>query len=418
MSNIHKDTHIHFLTLERLSGTIRKNCSMKQKHTPLFNYDRTLTKDEFQKSKELPWYEDTICPNLEFILVPYAILLGMQSQGRSSIPTPIAQGLIKELLSPINSTLDEHVVEQIERYITAEAGWIKKNPMLPLRGVNRLNRDEFAEMLAYGAMQMKKAGGSLYELKRRLRSEMPKNPHLLKFSRIGRYFVNGSKDRDWYIETGKEIAELFSGFEPALIASLLSITSIRNTVATNATKFFKALKQFYAKEIYTVLIGERGSKKAIKSSFEGFVDASLIHLNSFKSGEPLIDAEKRNARKIRNFADAMLDNVEAIVADIWIMRSFGCDLKYAYHDRLVSRAPTRKLYDAIEWYLRTLGSKSHNEPRSLCSMVWSGIRQETSVTSTRYTDTLKKRLNHGLFIGHYGKLIIDEEKGVSFEELK
>ncbi len=389
------------------------------KQNTLFDYKETSNKFDLQQKMEIPWYEDTICKDLEFIAVPFAVALGAWTLTPQTLvlTRQTKMRLVRQLLWPLKKSPVKNIDEQISLYLKSESKHLRKDHTKRLHGNNQMSEGGFIDLLAHGALELSRRSKSLQSFKRSLRQQLPVCPYTLKFSRLGRYLLNGAKDEFWYRDTGTEIANLFSAFDPELITSLLAITSIRSTVSTNAMKFFKALQQFYETNIYTVLIGERKNKQKIQSSFQGLLDASIIHLNKLKSGESLVNSDQKNARKIRMFASAMLDNIEAIVADIWIMRSFGCDLKYFYGKNLVSRSPTRSLYDAIEWYFQVLGGYIGKEPRGVCSMVWSGIRSETTSSSTRYSATLKARLSHGLFAEQYGKLVLNPNGGIKFEEL-
>ncbi len=252
--------------------------------------------------------------------------------------------------------------------------------------------EEFEELIVKGAFEIKARHKSITALKKSFRKKLPSSNPSLAFGKIARYLNNGFTHELWYEETGKEIAEMFPEFDPELIASLLAITSIRAGVASNVTKFFKALHQYHEDTKYIVSVGKRTDSRKIKSNFIGFLDASLHHLNLLKKGESLIDPSVRlaNGRKIKNFADAMLNNTEAIVDDVWITRAFGCDRKRLVKGRMTSQSPSKSVYDATEWYLQTLAQLTGKKARGVCAMIWCGIRQETTKSSARYTQSLSE----------------------------
>lgn len=384
----------------------------------LFDYPKTRTHIDVQNGKELPWYENTICPNLEFIAVPHALLLGSQSRPEE-LPTlswEIKLRLVKQLLWPLKKYSHDSIEQQIHAYLQSESQWLRKDYTKRLRAFNRMSEDEFIDLLAYGAFELSRRATSVRSFKRSLRKQLPESSDKLMFSRLGRYILNGRVDEHWYRDLTKEITELFPEFDQKLIASLLSITSIRSSLPTNIAKFFKVLHQFFEEKNYTVETGKKGQKISKESMFKDVLDASLANLDLLKKGEPLIDSDKKNAPKIRRFAGAMVGVTEAVVVDIWIMRSFGCDNKRLYNDNFVSTSPTRSLYDAIEWYFQALGEYVNKEPRGVCSMAWSGIRSETNSATTRYSDILRGRLGHGIFEEQYGRLIAVLKKGIKFEE--
>ena len=250
-----------------------------------------------------------------------------------------------------------------------------------------------------GALAIQRRHRGISTLKKRLRAGLPKSPERLLFSKLGRYALNGSTDESWYEETYQDIAILFSNFNKKLVASILSATSIRSHLKSNVAKAFKALDQLFKGE-----------------NFSGFLDATKLYLEEIREGKMLTGEINGGARKIKKFANAMTDDDTAIVVDVWITRSFGCDTKRTFKGKFVSNSPADKTYTAIEWYLVTLGNLLDKKPRGLCASIWSGIRQEYDDSSTRYSEALQAKLYHGLFENQYGKLTFRQGKGIFFEE--
>lgn len=355
--------------------------------------------------------------NLDFILYPYAFLLGLKHHDRSIDPSDQMLLLCELFCRKENGNDFLKVQQSVEAFMAEESSFFKKDPKKPLRNGNAFDAALLQKIVAIGTIELKREYKGIKELKAFYRRKLPtSNPPLL-FSKIARYINNGRYDERWYEITGKEIAELFSDFEPELIASLLGVTSIRASLPSNVTKFYKVLNQFFENKIYKVLVGSKGKKKEMVSTFNGVLDASLLHLNALKNNGSLLRSgdRKKNGRKIKNFIDAMLTNIMAIVADVWITRAFGCDRLRVFRSRTTSQSPTRAIYDAIEWYLQTLATSVNKEPRGLCAMIWSGIRQESVRGETRYSEALKRRLDHGLFAEQYGKLV-PGPKGIGFQE--
>lgn len=356
-------------------------------------------------------------PNLDFILVPYAFLLGTKI--RHSIPETDKRNKILSELFCLSVKTQPLAINDILLFLQKESLWFKKDiTKMSSRG-NLLTAGELKEIFISGAIEIKLRHKSISETKRKFRKRLPKSEPPLVFGKVARYLNNGASHEFWYEETGKEISELFPKFDPALIKAILAITSIRATLPSNVTKAFKALDQFHRNDIHDVPLGKKGDKKIAKSAFIGFLDAQLLHLNLLKKGESLTNPNNllKNGRKIKMFASAMGDVEDAIVDDVWITRAFGCDRKREFESRITSQSPSKAIYDATEWYLQTLAYLTGKKPRGVCAMIWAGIRQETNKATARYTDPIKNRLNHGLFNDHYGNLKPSKDGGIEFEEL-
>jgi hypothetical protein len=197
---------------------------------------------------------------------------------------------------------------------------------------------------------------------------------MLNVDNIPLYASLGASEKNWYRDTNREICNIFPFESPALIIDMLAATSIRASVSSNVTQFFKAYNQ------------HRASRP-----FVGFLDAVKINLERAVKGQPL------TGRKIRNFSEAMKGNPEAVVCDIWICRALGVDRKYIREGYSVplSGGPTDKIYTAVENYFRQAAREKGLEPRGLCAMVWAGIRihERAEGIGTRYTNFLLKRTN-------------------------
>ncbi len=350
--------------------------------------------------------------SLDFILVPYAFLLGLKKNHK--FQPAVENKLLCELFS---KKVSEGVIDFINLFIKKEALWFKKDPSKMSKVNNLLSEEELRRIFISGAFEIKFRHKSISSLRRLFRKKLPNSKPPLVFGKIARYINNGASHEFWYEETGEEIAQLFPEFSPELIKALLAITSIRATLPSNVTKSFKALDQFHRTEQFEVPFGKKGDKKMIKSNFKGFLDAQLHHLNLLKNGQSLTDPKNllKNGRKIKMFASAMGSVEDAIVDDVWITRAFGCDRKRVFESRITSQSPSKAIYDATEWYLQTISKLVDKKPRGVCAMIWAGIRQETNKETARYTDPIKNRLNHGLFSEQYGNLKPSKKGGIEFE---
>lgn len=358
-------------------------------------------------------YEEDF-PSLDFILVPYAYLLGVKVKHSTGIEKQ--EQILLELFCK-NGKSKLSLMDDINAFIQKESLWFKKDPAKTSRNGNLFSIVELKEIFVSGAIEIRLRHKSISKLKRSFRKRLPTSKPPLVFGKISRYVNNGANHEFWYEETGEEISELFPEFDPDLIKAILAITSIRASLPSNVTKAFKALDQFHRDEVHNVPLGKKGDKKIAKSAFIGFLDAQLLHLNLLKKGESLTNPENllKNGRKIKMFASAMGKVEDAIVDDVWITRAFGCDRKREFESRITSQSPSKAIYDATEWYLQTLAYLVGKKPRGLCAMIWVGIRQEVNKETARYTDPIKNRLNHGLFSGQYGNLKPAKNGGIEFE---
>lgn len=361
-------------------------------------------------------YEEDF-PDLDFILAPYAFLLGIKHPFYK-MPASKEKELLYQLFCKNKKNISS-VLEHVNEFFSKESLWFKEDPTKMSTRVNLFTEEDLKNFFVLGALEIRHRHGSIRAFKNKFRKKLPASKPPLVFGKVARYLNNGAPHEFWYEETGKEIEELFPEFDPELIKALLAITSIRASLPSNVTKSFKALDQYHRDELYDVFLGKKGDKKVAKSAFKGFLDAQLHHLNLLKKGESLTNPKNllKNGRKIKMFASAMGSVEDAIVDDVWITRAFGCDRKRIFESRTTSQSPTKAIYDATEWYLQTLAGLIGKKPRGLCAMIWAGIRQETNKETARYTDPIKNRLNHGLFYGQYGNLKPSKNGGIEFELL-
>jgi hypothetical protein len=183
------------------------------------------------------------------------------------------------------------------------------------------------------------------------------------------YYCAGADEKMWYEETYKTVKQLFPRRDISIVLSLLAATSANTSLKGNVSQFFKALFQY-----------ENGLP------FEGFTPAVITQLCLIRQGSPI------NGRKLRNFAEAMIGNPEAIVVDIWIMRA--CRLKAGSRE-----VPTKKQYDHVEKMFRKYAKEVGVEPRQFCAAVWAGVRRSQTKRSevVRYCDVLRSKIRPCFF---------------------
>lgn len=190
---------------------------------------------------------------------------------------------------------------------------------------------------------------------------------------IPMYASLGSNQKTWYQDTYLEIKQMFPG-DHDLVVDMLAATSIRASISSNVTQFYKAYRQFKSGK-----------------PFNGFLDATVNNLYNAVNGKEL------SGRKIKNFSKAIKGDPNSIVCDIWICRALDVDRKYIRkgYSKPLSGGPTDKIYDSVESFFRTEAINYNCEPRELQAMVWAGIRvyEWSKYVHARYTNFLIKNEN-------------------------
>lgn len=383
-------------------------------HQILFGAQSHLSKIERLPPKaDFHFYEEDF-PQIDFILFPYIYLLGKKSVGQEFHMDE--KQMINRLFSKNHK---EDIHEQFKLFLQKETPLFKKNSQMKTLVGNTFSYDELYGLVIKGIREFIIIHKKPNSVRKKFRSQLPASTPALHFSLIARFINNGYHDEFWYEKIATEIERLFPHFEPKLIKSLLSITSIKANLPSNIKKFFKVLHLFYLEKKVPVRIGQKGKEEIIETFFPGLLWAQMKHLQSLKDGVPLIASSQKNkrGRKIKNFADAMDGDAVSIIADVWITRAFDCDVKRFFGGKWISTSPSKAVYDAIEWYLQTIGELANKDPCGVCAMIWSGIRSEKTKQDTEYTYFLKMRLSHGLFHDQFGDLMVMEVgRGIGFQE--
>jgi len=181
---------------------------------------------------------------------------------------------------------------------------------------------------------------------------------------VKKFLDIGQDGRNWYRDASLLLKSRF-GQKSDYAADLLAATSIMTSIKSNETLFWKA---------WTIL----GNDLPI----EGFLPAMRMQLEYIKSGKPI------NGRKIRNFADALKGNLDAVVVDRWMMRAF---------DRTTEKnqdRPSTKDYDFIEQEIVGLSKEVGETTSDIQAMIWVGIRkvENARMSQSRYGSILQYRL--------------------------
>lgn len=378
-----------------------------------------------QQQKE-PHLEDWF-KNEKTILLPVIAFLGVQQKDYVFKPENFSLEQKYEVLARVlgMTTMFQKTKakKHLAWYVEYTASRTKRNWNLMTLKNNHLEAEEFLEILVAGSFILRDMLGSFQKvdsLRSKIYSVLTGNyASKVKFSDLPRYILNGRGSKDWYKENLEKMKNLLPEFDPVLLCQLFSATSIRNHVSGNVIKFFRALMQFYDPVNRKVALTVKGKKKIVESKFSGYIDATIYQLQQIyeRTHNPEVVDQKK--RKTKNFAQAMFDNEDAVVVDIWLMRAFDCDIKYKYKGVLESRSPTKSLYDCIEKYFQLIASILGLKAREVSSMTWGGIRREMyrNGAIVDYTPFMKKKLDHGLFRELFGGLKLGKE-GVFFEEFE
>lgn len=198
------------------------------------------------------------------------------------------------------------------------------------------------------------------------------------FNKILQYAERGSNDKLWYAQTKATIQQALPWEDINIVIDLIAATSIHSTLKSNVSQFFKALHQLRN-----------------NLPFTGYMPNVIHQLELARDEQPL------SGRKVNAFAKAIKGDPEAVVVDIWILRAFIQESRERGRE-----TPSRKEYDFIESWFRTEAAKWNLEPRQMCSMVWSGIRNEQGYfrETTRYCDVIKSKITPGLFVNGEGAI--------------
>jgi hypothetical protein len=361
---------------------------------------RPKVKDDFNWGGA-KWAED-IYREFDFIILPVLLFLGKEAELKEE--RQISDYLVELFLKPEerhnagNIFHLEGAKESLWQFISSESRNVKYDFKRRTLSANKISPQHMLSMMVAGVEKLKSQGHDPMQLKSKLRDGLPKSSLPMHFSQLGRYILNGRGDQHWYRDTEIKMKKLFPGEDMDLIFNLFAATSIRASLESNVTKFFKALVEF------------KGGKKS------KFLYATAVQLAHLKNGRPMGGGKKDKARKVRNFKLSMNGIKDAIVADIWLIRSFNVDKLYRYKNTMASRSPSMKTYDAIEWYLQTIAGLFDFEPREICSMIWGGIRSETNNRTTRYDSQVASRLHNGLFSDSHGEYLTINSGSGNFKE--
>lgn len=191
-------------------------------------------------------------------------------------------------------------------------------------------------------------------------------------SKLNLYLQTGWHDRNWYLETENLLVSIFGRDKLKLVASYFAATSINSSLKSNIRLFRRALHEV------------ENSLPHVK-----YLPVMRMQLDKLRNGQPL------SGRKIRNFAEAMSGNSEAVVVDIWLARAFAIEKKYFRKESQTIRSGgvSDKDYTAVEQQVKIIAASLGIQPRQASAVLWSGIRiATTGDRNTRYHSLLQQQL--------------------------
>lgn len=356
--------------------------------------------------KNPPLEEDERYKDFDFIAFPFVVLAGLYLQKRKASKIAMKESVENSLCRLFGVRRNRGNRDLVREFLNRESRLFKSNPRYR-RTYKPIGEKRLRDAVIRGYHYFIKNGmNPVHAFRKSLRNVVPEDPRFkIGYSNLAHLVWNGTYDSNWYPETKATLEKVFPNHDIQLLCDLFAATSIRASLESNVTKFFKALAQYEANGKHVSHIGVAGNKRELQSRFHGFLDATLVNLDKVaRGGRP--GRSRGSGRKIYNFSEAMLGNIKAVVVDVWIIRAFNCDSLYPFRGKLVSRSPDDRIYDLIEKYFHELGAFLGMEPRGVCAAVWCSIRWEEGrySNSTRYDDFVKMRTNHGLFSKQYGPL--------------
>ncbi len=265
--------------------------------------------------------------------------------------------------------------------------------------VGHMTAYELSEVIRVGCevLSKKMSGQSIEQIRENLIKDLGQFGTPLLFSKVARYLWNGRTDKMWYPNAHDELIRLLPDVEPKILFNILAGTSMNTTLQSNIKLFFRALGQYKHGTKVTVKIP--GMNQMVETQFRGMFSGAVYQLWHF------FEHGRLTGPKISSFASALSGDILAVVVDIWIMRVFGVDRQYrARTMEKKSRSPTKKMYDAIEYYVRNTAPLLGLEPREFQAMVWGGIRTEETGGGNKktYTHFVSDYLHwNDLFIGEH-----------------
>lgn len=183
---------------------------------------------------------------------------------------------------------------------------------------------------------------------------------------IPKYMEIGKNDKFWYKQCEDNFIELFGADKLKLVCKVFAATSINTSLKANITLFRRALFQIEN-----------------DLPFSNYLPNIKDQLGRIKKDEEL------SGRKINSFARAMSGDINAVIVDVWLLRAFGLSrksMRYTgpHKGQMREGGASKRQYDMIESWVREEATKIGLEPRQLSSMIWAGVRIDTTNDRTTH----------------------------------
>lgn len=175
---------------------------------------------------------------------------------------------------------------------------------------------------------------------------------------VNKYVTLGIKDKNWYQECELVLEQIF-GDKRFLAAEMLAATSMNTSMTSNVTLFRKAWYQYHE-----------------GLEFKGFMPNIQKQLQQIRNGTGI------TGPKITAFKNAMCGDINAVVVDVWISRIFKVNTRYVRNkgkaDEMMRESGiSKKVFEAVESYVRAECVNYSLTPREMGASLWSGIRRES-----------------------------------------
>lgn len=188
--------------------------------------------------------------------------------------------------------------------------------------------------------------------------ERSQSKHKFGVLHASRYMIAGSIYKDWYRDTYEAFRDFLPGYDIELFVKVFAATSPMSHLRTNVILALRA---------YDCI------KKGKSVSSLGVINSVQAMLEDIQKG--IFDRDQcGRRRKVLNFKEAILGNVNAVVVDSQMLRAYDLAREYIWREKTICHLPKVGEYDLIEYHIRTLAEGCGYEPRQIVAMLWSGIR--------------------------------------------
>lgn len=153
--------------------------------------------------------------------------------------------------------------------------------------------------------------------------------------------------KNWYIETRRFLQDVF-GDDYKLFAGILAATSPQVTIQVNWNLACRIYHEY---------------KAGREPNLIGCMRYHKPNVNRVLAGESL------SGRKVQNFYQNIIGNLQAVTIDTWMLKLFG------WNDRHTRKTPYKTQYDKMARGFRSVARNNELEPAELQAMLWIKYRE-------------------------------------------